>query len=613
MAERELEITMKAKDQITATARKISKSVSTMGSGMKKAFAAAAKAASVAKSVIQKVVGPLLKIGSIASAIAGGAFGLMITQAADLGDQIGKLSQRFGIATETLSTLRYQAGLSGTDFETLIDTFKDLGKNIFEASNNTGTAIDTFNELGIAVKDASGKARDTNEVFLDVADVFSKMEDGNKKATLAMRIFGEAGQRIIPLLNSGKEGLKGMADEAARLGLVIDQEAAEKAEKFNNALGLLKGSLTGLKFAIGLEFFDDLAETFRKLGFWIADNREAIVGFIRDVANVAKNIAGSIAKAFSDDGERDKLIMFFSDTMTAVFSTAGEAAGVAFKNSLRGVLANVSDIFLTRNMTAKEKADLFGISRIDPQAIKDASQQIKDAYKALIGKDGSSGASGAVDAITEIEETFARLPSVMTEMTAASMPAWVQAFMDAAGQIKTEVEDIGRIMFTVTGEMTRALSDGFFAFAKRGFTDLKTFITDTFQAIVDSILKILSNMLASQVVSGFGSLLGNAFGTPASSSSTFDFFDGTGGSTPPGGSGSVFYGDLATSSSGSSAPSSFSGNTGSSGGITVNINAVDAQSVAGLLKNNGKAIADALSSALSSDNARRRQLGASLS
>ena len=68
-----------------------------------------------------------------------------------------------------------------------------------------------FKALGIDVRDASGNIRDTNAVFLDIADRFGRMQDGATKSALAMQVFGKSGAELIPLLNSGRDGLKGMA------------------------------------------------------------------------------------------------------------------------------------------------------------------------------------------------------------------------------------------------------------------------------------------------------------------------------------------------------------------------------------------------------------------
>jgi hypothetical protein len=108
-----------------------------------------------------------------------------------------------------------------------------------------------FDELGISVLDASGQLRPMNDVMLEVADKFSKMEDGTLKAALAQDLFGRSGMQLIPMLNLGAEGLRQEAELAKKLGIVFDQDAASAADKFNDALAELKASIAGAVITIG--------------------------------------------------------------------------------------------------------------------------------------------------------------------------------------------------------------------------------------------------------------------------------------------------------------------------------------------------------------------------
>ncbi len=84
---------------------------------------------------------------------------------------------------------------------------------MLEAAKGDGPAK-VFNALGVSVTDANGRLREGNAVFADLADRFSRMEDGSTKTALAIQIFGESGADLIPLLNAGADGLARMADES---------------------------------------------------------------------------------------------------------------------------------------------------------------------------------------------------------------------------------------------------------------------------------------------------------------------------------------------------------------------------------------------------------------
>ena len=77
-----------------------------------------------------------------------------------------------------------------------------------------------FKALGISVQDANKNLKSSDQVLLEVANAFSKFEDGTTKTALAIAIFGRAGADLIPLLNQGADGIRKMQEQAQRLGLV---------------------------------------------------------------------------------------------------------------------------------------------------------------------------------------------------------------------------------------------------------------------------------------------------------------------------------------------------------------------------------------------------------
>lgn len=76
--------------------------------------------------------------------------------------------------------------------------------------------------------------------------IASAMEDGALKTSLAVQLFGKSGADLIPLLNSGRDGLAAMANESDRLGATISTKSAKAAEKFNDTLTTVGQVLQGV-------------------------------------------------------------------------------------------------------------------------------------------------------------------------------------------------------------------------------------------------------------------------------------------------------------------------------------------------------------------------------
>jgi phage host-nuclease inhibitor protein Gam len=176
---------------------------------------------------------------SLAAALSVGMFVSAGKAALQYADNIGKMAQKVGMTTEELSKLNYAAKLSDVSLSELQVGVQQLSKNMEAGS-------DGLEALGIRATDASGNLRSTNEVMLEVAEAFAGMEDGAGKTAIAMNIFGRSGAQLIPMLNSGRRGLKDMGEEAQRLNRVISDDAAKSAERFNDNMTRLSEAMDGL-------------------------------------------------------------------------------------------------------------------------------------------------------------------------------------------------------------------------------------------------------------------------------------------------------------------------------------------------------------------------------
>lgn len=188
---------------------------------------------------------------ALAPALSAAGFATWLKGAIDAQDELGKLAQRVGVSVEALSALQYAGRLADVSTEQLATGLRHLARNAQDTAAGAGEAKEAFAALGIRVTDATGRLRSTEEILADVAERFARMEDGAGKTALAMRLFGRSGADLIPLLNAGRDGLAQMRDEAERLGLVVDKDAAQAAERFNDNLTRLKASSEALAIRLG--------------------------------------------------------------------------------------------------------------------------------------------------------------------------------------------------------------------------------------------------------------------------------------------------------------------------------------------------------------------------
>ncbi|WP_217577318.1 hypothetical protein [Mesorhizobium sp. GbtcB19] len=169
-----------------------------------------------------------------------------------------------------------------------VQAFKDIGVEVtrFGAAASkvkagTTQAKTGFDELGIKVKNSNGTLKTNEQLLIEVANAFQKMPDGARKSQIALKLFGEAGAKLIPLLDQGAAGIEEFKKKAAELGIVFTDEQIKQAAKFNDALNELKQAAGGVLRQLGLIFVPSFTAGFNAFRDVVLRNKEAILDFAR--------------------------------------------------------------------------------------------------------------------------------------------------------------------------------------------------------------------------------------------------------------------------------------------------------------------------------------------
>jgi len=228
---------------------------------------------------------------------------------ANFGEEALKGAQKAGQTVETFTALSYAAKLADIDQQQLIVGLKSLSQNMVEAARQTGDGEAVFRRLGVSALDASGKLRPTEQVLLDLADVFAKSADGAGKTEAAVKLFGKAGLELVPFLNQGKAGIAGLMEEAKRLGVVLSTEDAQAASAFNDEIKRLESATRGLTLQLGQGLLPTMTSGLELFSKMIAKVRE----LNSETSNVGQNL-----KNWSDAFGQSRMGQGMMDTFTAL-------------------------------------------------------------------------------------------------------------------------------------------------------------------------------------------------------------------------------------------------------------------------------------------------------
>ena len=218
-----------------------------------------------------------------AAAIAGSvaALGKLAKATADTGDKYAKMSQQVGLSVETLSAFDHVAQINGVTIETVAMGLKNLSTRALDVTQGLAESKRSFEALGISVTDNNGELKDAEALFIEVADKIGSLENKTQKVAIATEIFGRAGMKLIPMFNSGAEGIRSLLQESDDLGITWRSDTAKSAEDMNDALTRMGGALKGVRNVIGIALLPVIESMADKMTDFVVNNRNEFQGWLQ--------------------------------------------------------------------------------------------------------------------------------------------------------------------------------------------------------------------------------------------------------------------------------------------------------------------------------------------
>lgn len=162
--------------------------------------------------VLKGSLGSVVKgVAGLAAAIAvGTGLAKLAEDARKANDELYFLEKNLGMSAQSMKAWQGAAAASGGSAEAMTSTIKNLSKSMNDlVVMGDASMLPYFNAMGVGMVDANGKARDMNEVLLDMSDSLSQM-DRQQAYSLASSMGLDDG--TINTLLQGKEAMQEMLD-----------------------------------------------------------------------------------------------------------------------------------------------------------------------------------------------------------------------------------------------------------------------------------------------------------------------------------------------------------------------------------------------------------------
>lgn len=252
------------------------------------------------KTLSKYVSGPI--------AAAGGAVAGLTKKFASHGDEIAKTSQKLGISTDAYQELEYAMGQVDMEEKQMEKALGRLNQRMGRATEGNENLQEAFMDLGYSMEEIENL--DTDEAFMDIIHKLHEMEDSQQQSAMASEIFGTKMARdMMPAIKEGGDEIEKLREEAHEMGIVMDEEAIEASEDFEDSIDNLTRAFKGVFQQVAQEIIPVLVDDL------IPAIEDKLVPLFRDFG---ERIAG-VVKWFADlDPRTQKIIGAFVGLVAAL-------------------------------------------------------------------------------------------------------------------------------------------------------------------------------------------------------------------------------------------------------------------------------------------------------
>lgn len=203
----------------------------------------AAKTAKDVNALKNIAIGAVLVKGAMAAAnafrSASSAVAGYVSSIRQTADASGKLAARLGMSVKALQGLQMAAQMAGVS--DLTPVLQKMSITLGQAASGAKPAMEALAGIGLSIDDLAGMSPD--QQFQAIAAAINAIPDPAARAAAAVKIFGEQGVALLPLMAQNLEEVQARME---RLGAVLSADQTEAIEGMNDALTMVQATFEGI-------------------------------------------------------------------------------------------------------------------------------------------------------------------------------------------------------------------------------------------------------------------------------------------------------------------------------------------------------------------------------
>jgi len=256
-------------------------------------LAAVSTEAAGAGASLAAAAGPIgiavIVIGALAIGAASAAKELfqLTKQAAEFQGRMFDLAQQTGLQVETLSALEVVAKTTGGELGSITQAIVNFQRKLDDAQDPLSKTAEQFRKFQISTTDTETALRQT---FAALA----AMPPGFAQTNAAAEFFGaRGGKQVLAILKETNGDLDATIKKLREMGILITDDAARAADKFNDELELLNFQIRALGAAAARDLIPAMTEVIKSMG----DLVRASGPVIEDLSAIGGPVTRSAATA----------------------------------------------------------------------------------------------------------------------------------------------------------------------------------------------------------------------------------------------------------------------------------------------------------------------------
>lgn len=319
-----------------------------------------------------------------------------------------KTADRLGTSITFVSRIKIASVVSGMSMEEMEQSFAAFQRNMETFSQGVGESKQTFEALGISPEMLKGWGSLENQMF-NIMSRLSEIPDPSQRAGAAMRIFGEQGRKLIPLVNGNVDSFKALMEMSDFLGTTLDEDAGRSLDRVRDNVRLLNEQFNSIWNTLAAEFgpeleklTDELIVAFKTLtdvfmstndvggAFdWVTSAIKPLAKMFIDLRIFTLQLQGGFMDLFEMiyDNPIGRVVFGLQSIVSGIDWEAGFEKSKEWNAETRGLLWDMQaardgfDETFDRNR--KKWNDVVERSRPATQALKDGAEDMKEAATEL--------------------------------------------------------------------------------------------------------------------------------------------------------------------------------------------------------------------------------------